>query len=148
MKIRSSTLHVLGICAVVAVLAGCAGQSQVTPTSVTRMAHVSDAGGESTGSNTRQRKGRRGSSPYTLVDLGTFGGPQSAVSTASMFGPAQILNNQGTVVGFADTATAGSFPGVLLRRTCCYVSRARLQSRERIQVAKRSADAIEWAWTR
>ncbi len=77
-------------------LAGCAGQSQVTPTSAMRTAHVSDAGGDA--------------SPYTLVDLGTFGGPNSAVSTGNMFGPAQILNNQGTVVGFADTATADPFP--------------------------------------
>jgi len=37
---------------------------------------------------------------YKLIDLGTFGGPQSAV-----VGFSQIINSQGTIVAGADTAT-------------------------------------------
>lgn len=37
---------------------------------------------------------------YKLIDLGTLGGAQSAGA------PGQVLNNQGTVVGCADTSTA------------------------------------------
>jgi probable HAF family extracellular repeat protein len=37
--------------------------------------------------------------PYVLVDLGTFGGPQSSVTA-----PAQVLNNKGMVGGGADTS--------------------------------------------
>jgi probable HAF family extracellular repeat protein len=37
---------------------------------------------------------------YELVDLGTFGGPNSAETQEFPF-----VNNRGTVVGFADTAT-------------------------------------------
>ena len=37
---------------------------------------------------------------YQLIDLGTLGGAQSVLS------PGRVLNNQGTVVGCADTATA------------------------------------------
>ncbi len=38
---------------------------------------------------------------YKLIDIGTFGGPQSF----SFFGQARSLNNGGTLVGFADTST-------------------------------------------
>jgi hypothetical protein len=37
---------------------------------------------------------------YKLVDMGTFGGPQSIVLAAG-----QVLNNQGMVAGCADTPT-------------------------------------------
>jgi probable HAF family extracellular repeat protein len=44
---------------------------------------------------------------YKFYDLGTFGGPQSFVSAPSPF--ARVLNNQGTVVGWADTSTADPY---------------------------------------
>jgi probable HAF family extracellular repeat protein len=47
---------------------------------------------------------------YRLVDLGTFGGPNSSVPTGSFgingSGGARAISNQGTVTGFADTSTA------------------------------------------
>jgi probable HAF family extracellular repeat protein len=56
---------------------------------------------------------------YRLVDLGTFGGPNSIVPT----GPPlfKVLNNQGVVVGAADTSTPDPYPYCML---FCYVSYA------------------------
>jgi probable HAF family extracellular repeat protein len=44
---------------------------------------------------------------YKLVDIGTFGGPESylAGSNAANGAVNQVLNNKGTVVGWADTST-------------------------------------------
>ena len=46
---------------------------------------------------------------YRLVDLGTFGGPNSSVPTGSFgingSGGARAISNQGTVAGLADTST-------------------------------------------
>lgn len=48
---------------------------------------------------------------YKLVDLGTFGGANSAICTFSpLCAPSQVLNNQGTVVGAADTSIPDHFP--------------------------------------
>lgn len=44
---------------------------------------------------------------YRLIDLGTFGGPQSYLGFQ---GTTAILNKQGTVVGYADTTTPDPFP--------------------------------------
>lgn len=96
MTFRSNTIYALEICTVVAILAGCGGQSQVPPTVSMPASATSDA--------------QQDNSQYTLIDLGTFGGPDSTVSTAYITGPTEILNNQGTVVGFADTAAADPFP--------------------------------------
>jgi probable HAF family extracellular repeat protein len=50
---------------------------------------------------------------YKLIDLGTFGGPFSYLATSNaVTGPGainQVLNNQGTVVGWADTSTVDPF---------------------------------------
>lgn len=47
---------------------------------------------------------------YRLIDLGTFGGPNSAETVEFPF-----VNNAGTVVGFADTANPDPFnPGVFI----------------------------------
>jgi probable HAF family extracellular repeat protein len=46
---------------------------------------------------------------YQLIDMGTFGGPSSYLATTNgVTGPGavnQVLNNQGTVVGWGDTST-------------------------------------------
>jgi probable HAF family extracellular repeat protein len=50
---------------------------------------------------------------YKLIDLGTFGGPFSYLATSNgVFGPGminQVLNNQGTVAGWADTSALDPF---------------------------------------
>jgi probable HAF family extracellular repeat protein len=50
---------------------------------------------------------------YKLIDLGTFGGPQSYLATSNgVTSPGavnQVLNNQGTVVGWGDTSTLDPF---------------------------------------
>jgi probable HAF family extracellular repeat protein len=46
---------------------------------------------------------------YELIDLGTFGGLQSYLYIPNNYAP--VLNNQGTVVGYADTATPDPFQG-------------------------------------
>ena len=62
---------------------------------------------------------------YKLIDLGTFGGPQSYFNSLNLtdvfgFGTvfynlAQVQNAQGVFVGFADTSTPDPYPGF------CYV---------------------------
>jgi probable HAF family extracellular repeat protein len=62
---------------------------------------------------------------YQLIDIGTFGGPQSYFNSLSLtdffgFGTvfyniAQVRNAQGVFVGFADTSTPDPYPGF------CYV---------------------------
>jgi probable HAF family extracellular repeat protein len=50
---------------------------------------------------------------YQLIDLGTFGGPSSYLATTNgVTGPGavnQVMNNQGTVVGWGDTSTLDPF---------------------------------------
>jgi probable HAF family extracellular repeat protein len=50
---------------------------------------------------------------YKLIDLGTFGGPLSYLATSNavtLFGAInQVLNNHGTVVGWADTSAVDPF---------------------------------------
>ena len=46
---------------------------------------------------------------YRLVDLGTFGGPQSYVNIPDL-SYARVLNNRGVVAGWADTSTPDPFP--------------------------------------
>jgi len=51
---------------------------------------------------------------YKLVDLGTFGGPESFVNFGSNLDFGQhiaAVNRGGTVAGFADTSTSDPFPG-------------------------------------
>jgi probable HAF family extracellular repeat protein len=55
---------------------------------------------------------------YQLIDLGTFGGPSSYLAGSNGTNGAvnQILNNQGTVVGWGDTSTLDPFaPNCLLQ---------------------------------
>jgi probable HAF family extracellular repeat protein len=50
---------------------------------------------------------------YQLIDMGTFGGPSSWLATTNQVtspgGINQVLNNQGTVVGWGDTSTPDPF---------------------------------------
>ncbi len=53
---------------------------------------------------------------YKLIDLGTFGGPQSYVNTFLPQNP--VLNNRGTVAGWADTSTPDPFPAFCFNPDC------------------------------
>jgi probable HAF family extracellular repeat protein len=60
---------------------------------------------------------------YKLVDLGTFGGPQSYVNEPNSLPP--VLNDQGTVAGWADTSTPDPYPAFCFNEEQpCYVSHA------------------------
>jgi probable HAF family extracellular repeat protein len=58
-------------------------------------------------------------SRYKLIDLGTFGGPQSSVVVPEI-SYAQVLNNLGAVAGLADTPTPDPFPDFCFAD--CYVA--------------------------
>jgi probable HAF family extracellular repeat protein len=62
---------------------------------------------------------------YQLIDLGTFGGPQSYVNFPPNYAP--VLNDQSTVAGWADTSTPDPFPNFCFNGDC-FVSHA-FQSR-------------------
>ena len=55
---------------------------------------------------------------YKLVDLRTFGGPQSYVNGA------QVLNDRGTVAGWADTSTPDPYYPNVCFNPDCFVSHA------------------------
>jgi probable HAF family extracellular repeat protein len=46
---------------------------------------------------------------YRLVDLGTFGGPQSYISDGADITAVRLLNHQGNVTGWADTSVSDPF---------------------------------------
>src|SRR5579864_2600597 len=58
---------------------------------------------------------------YQLFDMGTLGGPQSYVFVPPSF--ANVLNNNGTLAGFADTSTPDPFPNFCFNEDC-FVSHA------------------------
>jgi hypothetical protein len=58
---------------------------------------------------------------YKLIDLGTFGGPQSCVNPGSgneLGNFAEVLNQAGAVAGWADTASADPFPNFCFNEDC------------------------------
>lgn len=58
-----------------------------------------------------EHKNHRKQHHYRLIDLGTFGGPAAFVNSSDGgFEFAAMLNNQGTVVGWADTSMTDSNP--------------------------------------
>jgi probable HAF family extracellular repeat protein len=59
---------------------------------------------------------------YKLIDLGTFGGPQSYVNFPDL-GYGQVLNNSGGLAGWADTSKADPYPDFCFNEDC-FVSRA------------------------
>jgi probable HAF family extracellular repeat protein len=59
---------------------------------------------------------------YELIDLGTFGGPQSFVNIPSEY--ASVLNNHGTVAGWAETATPDPHPNSCFVTPDCHVAHA------------------------
>ena len=60
---------------------------------------------------------------YKLIDLGTFGGPQSFV-VFPIAGYFQVLNNSGTVAGWADTAMPDPHPNFCFTFFDCHVEHA------------------------
>jgi probable HAF family extracellular repeat protein len=60
--------------------------------------------------------GRNHHRRYKLVDLGTFGGPQSYVNIPINY--ARVLNNRGTVAGWADRATPDPNPDFCFDADC------------------------------
>ena len=57
---------------------------------------------------------------YRLIDLGTFGGPQSFVNIPAGYAP--VLNNSGTVAGYADTSVPDPHPKFCFQD--CFVAHA------------------------
>ncbi|MGA8099996.1 MAG: hypothetical protein WB810_15180 [Candidatus Cybelea sp.] len=94
----------------VGIVAGCAGQSQLAPSSPLQALPLGQTGRDAVVKDSQGTKAESETTPYSLVDLGTFGGPQSVVPQGQLVGPAQILNDSGTVVGWADTAMPDPFP--------------------------------------
>lgn len=60
---------------------------------------------------------------YQLVDMGTFGGPQSYLVDTGITRPGTDLNDSGMLTGFADTLTPDPFPSSCFNPDC-YVSYA------------------------
>src|SRR5260370_34887658 len=58
--------------------------------------------------------------PYKLIDMGTFGGPASYFSATGT--GARVLNNQGTVAGYADTSTPDFYRPPACRNSACFMS--------------------------
>jgi len=54
---------------------------------------------------------------YKVIDLGTFGGPQSYVNIPDD-SYARVLNNHGRVTGWADTSTPDPYPGFCFDEDC------------------------------
>jgi probable HAF family extracellular repeat protein len=69
-----------------------------------------------------EKKGQAGKHHhYKLVDIGTFGGPQSYVNAGSgneTGNYAMVLNNAGMVAGNSDTSTSDPFPGSCFNDDC------------------------------
>ena len=59
----------------------------------------------------QQQEPKEENTRYKLIDLGTLGGPSSYVAGSNGVNDAvnQVLNNEGTVVGWADTSTLDPF---------------------------------------
>ena len=55
---------------------------------------------------------------YRVVDLGTFGGPQSYLNLPANGSYARVLNNHGRVTGWADTSTPDPYPGFCFDEDC------------------------------
>src|SRR5208282_1798587 len=55
---------------------------------------------------------------YQLVDMGTFGGPQSYLVNTGIPRPGTDINNGGVLTGFADTATPDPFPASCFNPDC------------------------------
>ena len=61
----------------------------------------------------QQQAQKKKHSRYKLIDIGTFGGPQSYELDFD-----QIVNNQGTVAGWADTSMPDPFPSACFNSDC------------------------------
>jgi probable HAF family extracellular repeat protein len=71
--------------------------------------------------NNQDRKHNEHHHYYKVIDLGTFGGPQSYLDALPAVN--QIVNKQGAVAGYADTSTPDPFPSFCFNPDC-FVSHA------------------------
>jgi probable HAF family extracellular repeat protein len=55
---------------------------------------------------------------YQLIDIGTFGGPQSYLVGTGIPRPGTDINNSGVLTGFADTSTPDPFPASCFNPDC------------------------------
>src|SRR5512146_1916091 len=62
---------------------------------------------------------------YRLIDLGTFGGPQSYVNIPINY--AQVLNYRGTVAGWADPSVPDHYPDFCFDPDCLIANAFRTQ---------------------
>lgn len=76
-------------------------------------------------------------SRYRLIDLGTFGGPQSYVADGIDITQVRIVNNQGIFAGWADTSTPDPYPDFCFED--CFVAHA---FRSRDGVTKRDLGVL------
>lgn len=60
---------------------------------------------------------------YKLINMGTLGGPASHVNVPD-FGYATVLNNHGTLAGWAETSTPDPYPDFCFNDDDCFVSQA------------------------
>jgi probable HAF family extracellular repeat protein len=82
------------------------------------LAHTDGTGASAVQSIAHEQRQNNEQHRYRLIDLGTFGGPQSYLNF-----DAQVLNNQGVVAGWADTPTPDPFPSACFNPDC-FVSHA------------------------
>jgi probable HAF family extracellular repeat protein len=79
-------------------------------------------------------------SRYKVIDLGTFGGPQSYVNIPDNYAP--VINDHGRVAGWADTATLDHYPDFCFNEeNPCFLSHAfQWQNGKRIDLGALSVD--------
>ncbi|MGA7092449.1 MAG: hypothetical protein WBW89_10850 [Candidatus Cybelea sp.] len=110
MKISNSVKYGFGVAAAASILGACSGgsQSPLAPSSPMLALPVSHTGTAATasGSQLPQSNVHSDHATYKLIDLGTFGGPQSGVPSF----PPETLNRAGTFAGWADTSAPDPFP--------------------------------------
>ena len=73
--------------------------------------------------STNAQSGKGKHHHYKLIDIGTFGGPQSYIVETGIPRAGTDINNSGVFTGFADTSTPDPFPAACFNPDC-FVSHA------------------------